>query len=265
MNGKQINPIFQRLALLVGADALNALESSHAFIFGLGGVGSWCAEGLVRSGMGSISIIDYDTVAVSNINRQVQATNSTRGEFKAEALKRRLLDINPACNVTVFNEKFSKENAGLFGLDRADFVIDAIDSLENKLDLIEITASYDIKLFSSMGMARKLNPTMIQIADIWNTHGCPLARLVRSGLRKRGFSGNFLTVFSPELITEQYDLGFLWGSAKCSCDTEYNYYEDEEKQKSSKKIINGSAVAVTACAGMTLASLVIGSVCEQKN
>jgi tRNA A37 threonylcarbamoyladenosine dehydratase len=131
-----INPIFQRLALLAGQEAMNALGGARVIVFGIGGVGSWCVEALVRSGVGHITIVDSDTVCVTNINRQVQATTATVGEFKTEALKKRLLEINPRCEVIPFGRVFSRENAADFGIEKADYVIDAIDSLTCKLDLL---------------------------------------------------------------------------------------------------------------------------------
>jgi len=191
-----VHPMFQRLALIAGPKAMEKLASASVLVFGLGGVGSWCAEALVRSGIGKIGIADYDTVCVSNVNRQVQATSLSVGQPKAEALKQRLLEINPSCEITAWNEVFSKENAACFGIEKADYAIDAIDSLPFKLDLIQICCASGVKLFSSMGMARKMDPTRIKIADFWKTAACPLARLVRAGLRKRGFTGSFTAVYS---------------------------------------------------------------------
>ena len=223
------NPLFQRLALLAGGEVLEKLSKASVLVVGAGGVGSWCAEGLVRSGVGRIGIIDFDTVCASNVNRQVQATSLTLGQVKVEALKQRLLEINPQCKVTAWKEAFSRENAGKFGIETAHYVIDAIDSLTCKLDLIEAGCAAGVTFFSSMGMAQKIDPTRIKTADIWETHGCPLARLVRQGLRKRGFSGNFTAVYSDERLERHYE----------------------------HTSVNGSIVTVTATAGMALASLVL--------
>jgi tRNA A37 threonylcarbamoyladenosine dehydratase len=246
-----VNPLFQRLSLLMGADALDALGECRVLVFGLGGVGSWCAEALVRSGVGHMGLVDSDTVCVTNINRQVQATVGTVGQSKAGVLKTRLLEINPRCDITAFEKVYSRETEGIFEIDRADYVIDAIDSLSFKLDLIECAAVAERPLFSSMGMAQKLDPTLLKTADIWETQGCPLARLVRAGLRKRGFRGHFTAVYSPERLPLAAGVEVSCGTEKCLCanrDTEWC---------SSKKIINGSAVTVTAAAGMILASLVV--------
>ncbi|MCL2831577.1 MAG: tRNA threonylcarbamoyladenosine dehydratase [Treponema sp.] len=237
-----INPAFQRLSLLIGNDAASALAGTKVIIFGLGGVGSWCAEALVRSGIGSIILVDYDTIDITNINRQIEATAKTIGLAKTEVLAARLKEINPECNVDVIDKFFScqgnndnknnleiqEKTAMEFGIPNADYIIDAIDSIESKLDLIECAVRCGVTLFSSMGMALRLDPTRLRTADIWETSGCPLARRVREGLRKRGFSANFTAVYS-----------------------------DEKPITPGDKKINGSAVTVTAAAGMILASLVI--------
>jgi tRNA A37 threonylcarbamoyladenosine dehydratase/predicted adenine nucleotide alpha hydrolase (AANH) superfamily ATPase len=220
---------FQRLALLTGTDVLAKLASTRVLVVGVGGVGSWCAEALVRSGIGKIGIVDFDTVCASNVNRQIQATSQTLGSSKVEVLKQRLLEINPRCEVRAWEKVFSKETSVEFGIKTTDYVIDAIDSIEYKLDLIEAACNSGVKLFSSMGMARKIDRTRIKIADIWKTNNCPLARLVRQGLRARGFNGNFTTIYSDEPLGEQ----------------------------------KGSIVTVTASAGMLLASLVIRNIMEQ--
>jgi tRNA A37 threonylcarbamoyladenosine dehydratase len=252
-----VNPAFQRLGLLAGAAATEELSRLRVVIFGVGGVGSWCAEALVRSALGRITIVDSDSVCVTNINRQSQATLATVGEFKVEALKRRLLEINPFCQVNAVGRVFTGERAADFDIDGADYVIDAIDSLGPKLDLIEYCAAAGVTLFSSMGMAQKLDPTRLRTADIWKTEGCPLARLVRSGLRKRGFTGHFTAVYSSERLPLQRGSGISCGSGKCLCPARERSPDAPVEWCSSKKVINGSAVTVTASAGMILASLVL--------
>jgi tRNA A37 threonylcarbamoyladenosine dehydratase len=211
-------------------------------VIGMGGVGSWCAEALVRSGIGKITIVDSDVINASNVNRQAEATNSTIGRLKTDAMKERLRDINPLCEIDAFPRIFSKESSALFDIPGADYVIDAIDTLACKLDLIEAALAAGKPLFSSMGMARKLDPTLIRTADIWKTSGCPLARLVRQGMKKRNCSGHFTAVYSPERLPLRISSQGL---------------------DSGRKHINGSAVTVTAAAGMTLASLVLRDVCAR--
>jgi tRNA A37 threonylcarbamoyladenosine dehydratase len=233
--------MFQRLSLLTGDAALEKLKQKRVLIFGMGGVGSWCAEALVRCGIGKVGIIDFDTVQESNINRQLQATSRTLGSKKVEVLKNRLAEINPDCEITSWDEFFRKENAARFEIESADYVIDAIDTVYHKLDLIETVCNAGVTLYSSMGMALKMDPSRIKISSIWKTSGCPLARLVRQGLRKRGFTGDFTVVYSTEK---------LHNVTGVSTDTD----------TPGGKRINGSVVTVTAAAGFFLASLVLRDV-----
>jgi len=207
---------------------------------GLGGVGSWCAEALVRSGLGSIAIVDSDLICESNINRQLHSTSRSLGRPKAEVMEERLKEINPFCEVKSFHRIFSADTVDIFGIPEMDYVIDAIDTLNCKLDLIETALAAGKCLFSSMGMAGKLDPTLIRTADIWDTSACPLARLVRQGLIKRNITGHFTAVYSTE-----------------------KFIRREAPKKEDGRIINGSAVTVTAAAGMVLASLVIRDICER--
>jgi tRNA A37 threonylcarbamoyladenosine dehydratase len=260
-----IPPSFQRLALITGERTLEKLAQTKVLVFGLGGVGSWCAEALVRSGIGSIGIVDFDTVSVSNINRQVQATGRTLGLSKAKALQERLLEINENCEVRALDKIFRRENAGEFGIESADYVIDAIDSLNQKLDLIEITCAAGVPLFSSMGMAQRLDPTRIKTANVWDTCGCPLARHVREGLRRRGFLGGFTAVYSDERIPRREDAAA--DREETAPPREYadsGEAASDRKGKAAGRPVNGSAVTVTACAGMILASLVLRDIMEKQ-
>ena len=236
-----INPIFERLSLLCGNEGLEKLSRTKVLVFGAGGVGSWAAEALVRSGIGKIGIIDHDKVCFSNINRQIEATSLTVGEPKVSSLKKRLLEINPECEVTAWDEIFKLESVDKFNIKNTDYVIDAIDTINHKLDLIETVSNEGVTLFSSMGMALKLDPSKIKITSIWKTDVCSLARLVRQELRKRGFSGDFTVVYSNELNNglQEYIPG--------------------------QKRINGSIVTVTAVAGFYLASLVINEELGKRN
>jgi len=243
----------ERLTMLAGAGALEKLRKTRVLVFGVGGVGSWCAEALARSGVGKIDIVDFDTVCASNVNRQLQATTLTLGRVKVEALKERLLEINPSCEVRAWGKAFSREVASEFEIETADYVIDAIDSLAHKLDLIEICCAAGARFFSSMGMARKMDPTRIKVAGIWETRGCPLARVVRQGLRKRGFRGNFTVVYGEE----------------CLDNIPVDVIDDSDgadgagaSARAGKKAPNGSVVTVTAAAGMILASLILRDVCR---
>lgn len=258
-----MNPLFQRLALLVGADALDALARTRVIVFGAGGVGSWSAEALARSGAGQITLVDSDTVCVTNINRQIQADISSIGKPKVEVLRDRLLSINPRCSVSIFEKKFARENADDFCIESADYIIDAIDSLTYKLDLIEICFEKGVRIFSSMGTAQKIDPAKLSIADIWDTKVCPLARLVRQGLRKRGFSGRFPVVYSEERLPLHREIESACGSGRCLCPANKRNNEENPEWCASKKVINGSCVTVTASAGMMLAGLIIQDIYEK--
>ncbi|MDR0910583.1 MAG: tRNA threonylcarbamoyladenosine dehydratase [Spirochaetaceae bacterium] len=249
---------FQRLALLMGESAIERLAKIRVLIVGIGGVGSWCAEALVRSGVGNIALLDSDTICITNINRQVEALQSNVGEFKTEALAKRLKEINRNCNITIYNEVFSKETAPHFDIEHTDYVIDAIDSIQYKLDLIEYCQG-KTTLFSSMGTACKLDPSQLRTGDIWETEGCPLARMVRAGLRKRGFLGRFVCVYSKEIIEKRNDIEVSCGTDKCLCCKAHipGATETSIEWCSKKAVINGSCVTVTATAGMILASLVL--------
>jgi len=229
------NLLFERLALITGAEGLEKLMRAKVLVFGAGGVGSWAAEALVRSGIGKIGIVDSDTICASNVNRQVEATSQTLGLPKASALKKRLLEINPDCEITAYDELFCRENSSIFDIASADYVIDAIDTLNHKLDLIQTVCGAGVTLYSSMGMALKMDPSQIKISSVWKTTNCPLARLVRQGLRERGFSSDFTVVYSSELLSHASFPAPVHG----------------------QKRVNGSVVTVTACAGFLLASLVL--------
>ncbi|MCL2558208.1 MAG: tRNA threonylcarbamoyladenosine dehydratase, partial [Treponema sp.] len=194
------NPALLRLGILVGSEALEKFAAASVIVFGVGGVGSWCVEALARSGIGKITIVDFDTVCESNLNRQLQATQATLERPKVEALKERMLEINPYCEIHAWEKMFTREDAGEFEIEKADYIIDAIDIMNHKLDLIELASASGAKFFSSMGMARKMNPAAVKVASIWKTSGCPLARAVREGLRKRKFGGDFTVVYGEECL-----------------------------------------------------------------
>ena len=192
---------FIRSSYLLGDKGMKRLEQSRIAIFGVGGVGSFAAEALARTGVGSIVLIDYDSIDITNINRQLHATSKTVGMLKVEVMKNRLLDINPDIEVIVFNEKYSIETKALL-LDRSyDYVVDAIDMISSKIDLVISTLEMGIPVISSMGAGNKLDPTAFVVSDIYNTRVCPLARVMRNELRKRGVGG-LKVVYSPETPIE---------------------------------------------------------------
>lgn len=192
------NEQFLRTEMLLGAPAMETLAQAHVAVFGLGGVGSWCAEALARAGVGTLTLIDNDQVGVSNINRQLQALHSTVGLDKTEALARRVLDISPACQVHQIPLKYEADSRETFFQARYDYIVDAIDLVSCKLDLIETALQREIPIISSMGTGNKLDPSQFRVADIAKTEGCPLARILRKELKARGIR-HHKVVFSPEL------------------------------------------------------------------
>ena len=189
---------FARTSLLIGEDNLNKLINSKVIVFGVGGVGSYVVESLVRSGIGNISIVDFDVVDITNINRQIIALHSTIGKKKVEVMKERILDINPNINVTIYDTFVSYETIDNFNMADYDYVTDCIDNVTGKLLIIEKCIKNNIKVISSLGTANKLDPSKLILTDISKTNTCPLAKVMRLELRKRGI--NHLNVlFSNEL------------------------------------------------------------------
>ncbi len=181
-----MSEIFKRTQMLLGSDAIRKLGASAVAVFGVGGVGGCVAEALARSGVGRIDLIDNDTVSESNINRQIIATTKTVGMLKTEAAKRRILEINPDCRVNSFNTFILPENIDNFDFTPYDYVIDAIDTVSGKIAIIERCNKENIPVISSMGTGNKLDPTRFEITDIFKTSVCPLARVMRTELKKRG-------------------------------------------------------------------------------
>ena len=197
--------IFQRSELLLGAEAMERIAEKRVIVFGVGGVGSWCAESLVRSGIKHLTIVDSDSVCASNINRQLMATTQTVGQIKVDVLRERLLSINPAAEITALHEFFTAETADSFHLESYDYIIDAIDTLKDKTLLILMACNTQAKFFSSMGAALKLDPTRIKIAEFWKVQGDPLARVLRKRFKREGQypARKFQCVYSDELVEPQ--------------------------------------------------------------
>ncbi len=259
--------IFQRSELLVGNEIMNSIRTKNVIIFGIGGVGSWCAESLVRSGVEKLTIVDSDRICITNVNRQLQATINTVGQVKTDALKNRLIEINPNAQIIAIQKIYNQSNRELFNLDSFDYIIDAIDSLSSKVDLIRTATKTKAVLFSSMGASLKVDPTRIKVGEFWKVKGCPLASIVRKKIRKGEFPfKKFLCVYSDEVL-ENKGVGSSCGSNKCLCPKMFNGEGDPNLANhewcSKKAIINGTFAHITAIFGFTLAGLVIKDIYEK--
>ena len=260
-------PIFRRTELLVGNEAMERLSSRSVIIFGVGGVGSWCAESLIRTGIQSLTIVDSDRVCITNINRQLMATSQTVGQVKVDALRERLLTINPKADITAVQEIFSEETADQFDIGSYDYLIDAIDSLRDKARLILMACQTKARFFSSMGAALKLDPTRIQVAEFWKVTGDPLARALRNRFKRdKTFpKRKFKCVFSDELLQNQGQCATC-GTEQCVCPKAKagpgNPRLLNHEWCSSKAQINGTLAHITAIFGFTLAGLVVQDIVE---
>ena len=193
---------FSRTALLLGDEALARLKKARIAVFGVGGVGGYAVEALARSGVGALDLIDNDTVAQSNINRQIIALNSTVGQYKADAAAKRVLDINPECDVRAVKVFYMPETADEFDFTRYDYIIDAIDTVTGKLALARQAQDAGTPIISCMGAGKKLDPTAFEVADIYDTSICPLARIMRKECRARGIK-RLKVVYSKEMPARQ--------------------------------------------------------------
>lgn len=225
--------IFHRTELLLGSEMMQVISAKRVIIFGVGGVGSWCAESLVRSGIGNLTIVDFDSVTVTNINRQLMATSRTVGEVKVDVLKARLLEINPSAHIEARQETYTDDTAEAFHLEQYDYVIDCIDSLKDKVSLLLTATKYPATVFSSMGAALKMDPTQIKVAEFWKVRGCPLGAALRKRMKRSGQkpAKKVLCVYSEELLPQD--------------------------RSTPEAQANGSMVHVTAIFGFTLAGLVM--------
>jgi len=243
---EQNQDIFNRARLLLGNEGMERIASKRVLLFGVGGVGSWCAESLVRTGIMHLTLVDADCVNITNVNRQLMATTQTVGRVKVEALRERLLEINPDAEITPIQKLFTAENAAEFQLDSYDYIIDCIDSLKDKTALIELATHTGAKFFSSMGAALKIDPTRIRVAEFWDVHGDPLARAIRKKFRKEGRETGkpFLCVFSEELLENRGEP------------------QDPANEIVRKACVNGSLAHITAIFGHTLAGLVLQDILQ---
>lgn len=231
---------FSRTELLIGPDKMATLFGKRVAVFGIGGVGGFTCEALVRSGIGEIDIIDSDTVCLSNINRQIIATHKSIGRYKVDVMKERMLDINPDVKVCEYRCFFLPENADDFPFEKYDYIVDAVDTVTAKLALIEKAKEFGIPIISAMGAGNKLNPTMFKVADIFDTKVCPLAKVMRRELKKRGIDSLKVVYSEEEPLTPLKDEN----------DSDVN---EEHKRRSTP----GSIAFVPSVSGLIIAGEVI--------
>lgn len=226
-----------RARLLLGADAMARVESARVIIFGVGGVGSWCAESLIRSGVKNLTIVDSDVVCPTNLNRQIMATRATLGQVKVDAMRQRLLSINPDADISAIRDVYSEETADNYDFDNYDFVVDAIDSLKDKALLILRACKSSARFVSSMGAALKTDPSQIRIVEFWDAKGCPLARALRKRFKRDNVrpARKFKCVFSPELQENK----------------------DPDHAIENGKSVNGTLMHVTAVFGLMIAGEIL--------
>ncbi len=257
--------IFRRTELLLGRNTLDSIRSKRVIIFGVGGVGSWCAESLVRSGISHLTIVDSDRVCATNINRQLMATTATVGKVKVEVLRNRLLEINPQAEIIAVRKIFNADNAASFELEKYDFIIDAIDSLSCKIHLIRTATRTNAVFFSSMGAALKIDASKIRVAEFWKVRGCPLGAALRKRI-KRGDkpAKKFLCVYSDEVLPnlgEQDVAASKWTPEKVeeepTCELQNHDWNTTKAQ------INGTMSHITAIFGFTIAGLVMQEIVKR--
>ena len=232
---------FIRQQMLLGAAAMQRLREAHVIVFGVGGVGSYAAEGLARAGIGALTLVDSDTVGLSNLNRQLCALHSTLGQYKSDVMAARILDINPDCRVTSMPMLYNEESKETFFAQRYDYIVDAIDLVSCKLSLILTAKERGIPIISAMGTGNKLDPTRFCITDISKTSGCHLARVMRRELRNRGIL-HHTVLYSEELPQTPEAL---------------------EAPPPGRRSIPASVSWVPSCAGLMLAGYVVQELAVQ--
>lgn len=225
--------MFSRFELLIGEDNIQKLNQAHVIVFGVGGVGGYVVEALVRSGIGHITIVDNDVVSLSNLNRQIIATQETIGQKKVDVMKKRILSIHPECDVTTLDMFYLPETANQIDLSQYDYVVDAIDTITSKIELA-VRCDQKIPLISSMGTGNKMNPALLQVSDIYKTSVCPLAKVMRRELKKRRVK-HLKVVYSQELPMKPF----------------------ASDEITHKRTIPGSTAFVPSSAGLLIASEVV--------
>ena len=247
-----MNQTFARFSMLVGEEGIEKLRNSKVIVFGVGGVGSYTVEALARSGVGHITMVDFDEISESNINRQLHSLRSTIGKSKTDVMKDRVFDINPDCEVKLIKKLVYKDFDEIFENNRYDFVVDAIDVIRSKINLIEYCVKNKINIISSMGFGNKMHPEMVEISKIKNTSVCPMARTIRSILKKKNIF-DIPVVYSKEQPVKPNKSELF----KEEAPTEFR-----ENNEIPRKTTPGSNAFVPGTAGLVLASYVIRKILE---
>ena len=241
---------FSRTELLLGHPAMEALKHARVAVFGIGGVGGYACEALVRSGVGAFDLIDDDKVCLTNINRQIIATRRTVGQYKADVMRDRMLDINPQADIRVHRCFFLPENAAEFPFSEYDYILDAVDTVTAKVTLVLEAQKAGVPIISCMGAGNKLDPSRFRVADIYKTQGCPLARVMRTALRKRGVK-KLKVVYSDEIPTRPIEDMSISCRSHCICPPGAKHKCTERRD------IPGSTAFVPSVAGLIIAGEVV--------
>ena len=241
---------FSRTELLYGQKAMERLAASRVAVFGIGGVGGYTVEALARSGIGAIDLIDDDKVCLTNLNRQIIATRKTVGKYKVDVAKERILDINPECVVTTHRTFFLPDTQDQFDFSQYDYVVDAIDTVTGKLAIIEKAKKEGTRVISSMGAGNKVNPALFEVADIYDTSICPLAKTMRHECRKRGIE-SLKVVYSKEVSRRPLEDMSISCRQNCICPP------GTERKCTQRRDIPGSTAFVPSVAGLIIAGEVI--------
>lgn len=241
---------FSRTELLLGKEAMDKLKNSRVAVFGIGGVGGYVCEALVRSGVGAFDLIDDDKVCLTNLNRQIIATRKTVGKYKVDVMKERMMEINPDVNVRIHKCFFLPENADEFPFDEYDYVVDAVDTVTAKIELVMKSQAMNVPIISSMGAGNKLDPTAFQVADIYKTSVCPLAKVMRRELKKRGIK-KLKVVYSQETPTRPIEDMAISCRTNCICPPGAAHKCTERRD------IPGSTAFVPSVVGLIIAGEVI--------
>ncbi len=237
---------FSRTRRIFGSESMNLLSNAHIIVFGIGGVGSYVAEALVRCGVGKITLVDNDVVSITNINRQLYALHSTIGKYKVDIAAQRICDINPNCQVFTNKTFFTPETSEVFDFSLYDYVADCIDTVSGKIQIVQKALESRVPVISCMGTGNKINPSMLEVSDISKTSVCPLARVMRKELKKRGIE-HLKVVYSKE--------------KPCSVNNDLC----EEEANTKKKYIPASCSFVPSVAGLLISSEIVKDITGFRN